>query len=237
MIEINFLEEKLFLLCKEIEIEEKRLETFLCFKNTSKSYHNNNSKILDINDKTVINDYCYSKGKNVKKIVNIPELQLNVKPSHVYTPYVLQNFLLHFFSWYDFDNFQFLDSSDNNDERQRIVCTDNGTICTNDLNNLNNGGHENKNNFEENCTYIKNYDSNTDQNYNNNSEKNDEENDIDRNCDVSSNSTKTRKTRKIFTYVDENLKNLKSPEKNKNSQFSLQNFPKSPYQRILNYFK
>ena len=98
MIEIHFLEEKLFVLCKEIENEEKRLETFLRFKSTSKSYHNNNSKILDINGETAVNDYCYLKGKNVKKILNIPELQLDVKPSHVYTPFVLQNFLLHFFS-------------------------------------------------------------------------------------------------------------------------------------------
>ena len=222
---INSLEDKLYLLCEEIEFEEKRLQTFLCFKNTNKSYHNNYSKIIDINDKTVINDYCYSKIKNEGKI-NIPELHLNTKPFHVYTPFVLQNFLLHFFSWYDFDNFQFLDSSDNNDERQRILRTDND----NDFTSVN---HEKKNNFEESCTYTTNNDVSTNLDF----EKNDQIDDINHNCNIVTNSIRTRKIRKIYTYVEENLKNTKCPEKNKNLQFSSQKSPKSPFQRILNYFK
>ena len=227
--EINSLEDKLFFLCEEIEFEEKRLQTFLCFENTSKSYHNNYSKIIDINDKTVINDYCSSKIKNEGKM-NIPELQLNAKPFYVYTPFVLQNFLLHFFSWYDFDNFQFLDSSDNNDERQRILCTDNN----NDFHNIN---HEKKNNFEENCTSVTNNDVKTHLDFGNNFKKNDQMDDIDHNCNIITNSIKTKKIRKIYTYVDENLKNTKSLEKNKNLQFSSPKSPKSPFQRIFNYFK
>ena len=252
--EIFHLENRISLLNEEIESEKILLNSFLSFDCVRKSYHNHRSKNLEINDEIVLDDLCHLKIMNFDKITDIAQLPLKDEWSYVYTPFVLRNFLSRFFSWYDFDNFQFLyggecddfsletvrkDTNnvkndgmikyenidiDNKKKSDDTNCSDKDIIDYDNINNDNSNSYDNNSN-----------DGNNDNN-SNNSDKNDNSN-INDKYNMKLNLIKKKLPRKIHTFMDEERFSRNITPDTKTSKSGIRMSPNSSYQRIMNYFK